>query len=500
MPEPISASRRRWTFAAAMMASFLSATEATIVATAMPTIVGALGDFALFSWVFTVYLLTQGVTVPIYGRLCDFYGRKRILYFGIAVFVIGSVLAGFAWNMVSLIVFRVVQGLGSGSLATVSQTIVSDLYPPPERAKVQGYISSTFATSALVGPVLGAFIVAHWPWPWIFWINIPLCAITVIMLATSFREHIEVKPHQIDYLGSILLAVSTSLLMYALTRAPVLSFGTIALLILGAVLALVLFLLQEARVREPMLPLDLWRNRMVIFGNCASASLGGAQMAIIAFLPAFIQGVMNEPPLLAGFALTAMSMAWPTGGFIAGRMLLKISYRRSSSLGAIVLIAGSIMLMMLDPALGVNWAIASSFLVGLGMGLTNMGFFIGIQSSVDWNQRGVVTSSFNYSRIIGQSIGAAVFGGIVNAALAGHMGGAGGDLVSRILDPTLRQGLSAAQLASVLDAFEGAVHRIYEINVALAVLTMVWALALPKGLTLHTHAQMLKENISTPMD
>ncbi len=500
MPEPISASRRRWTFAAAMMASFLSATEATIVATAMPTIVGALGDFALFSWVFTVYLLTQGVTVPIYGRLCDFYGRKRILYFGIAVFVVGSVLAGFAWNMVSLIVFRVVQGLGSGSLATVSQTIVSDLYPPPERAKVQGYISSTFATSALVGPVLGAFIVAHWPWPWIFWINIPLCAITVIMLATSFREHIEVKPHQIDYLGSILMAIATSLLMYALTRAPVLSFGAITLLILGAVLALVLFLLQEARVREPMLPLDLWRNRMVIFGNCASASLGGAQMAIIAFLPAFIQGVMNEPPLLAGFALTAMSMAWPTGGFIAGRMLLKISYRRSSSLGAIVLIAGSIMLMMLDPALGVNWAIASSFLVGLGMGLTNMGFFIGIQSSVDWNQRGVVTSSFNYSRIIGQSIGAAVFGGIVNAALAGHMGGAGGDLVSRILDPTLRQGLSGAQLTSVLDAFEGAVHRIYEINVALAVLTMVWALALPKGLTLHTHAQMLKESISTPMD
>ena len=176
-----------------MMASFVAAVEVTIVATAMPTIVGALGDFDLFSWVFTAYLLIQGVTVPIYGRLCDFYGRKRVLYFGIVFFVIGSVMCGFAWNMMSLIAFRIVQGFGAGSLATVSQTIVSDLYPPAERAKVQGYISTTFATSALIGPVLGAFIVAHWSWPWVFWVNVPLCFVAIAMLAATFREHVELR-------------------------------------------------------------------------------------------------------------------------------------------------------------------------------------------------------------------------------------------------------------------------------------------------------------------
>ncbi len=493
VPEPISSARRRWTFAAAMMASFLAATEATIVATAMPTIVAQLGDFALFSWVFTAYLLTQGVTVPIYGRMCDFYGRKRVLYFGIAVFMVSSVLAGFAWNMLSLIVFRVMQGLGSGSLATVSQTIVSDLYPPPERAKVQGYISSVFATSALVGPVLGAFIVAHWAWQWIFWINVPFCLATVAMLAATFREKVELRPHKIDYLGSVLLAVGTSLLMYALTRAASLSATAIVLLVGGAVAALALFVVQESRAPEPMLPLGIWRHRIVTYGNCASASLGAAQMAVIVFLPAFIQGVLNEPPMLAGLALTAMSMAWPTGGFIAGQMLLKITYRRSSSMGAVVLVAGAVMLMLLNPSLGVDWAIAGSFVMGLGMGLTNMGFFVGIQSSVDWDQRGVVTSSFNYSRIIGQSIGAAVFGGIVNAALAARIHG-GGDLVSRILEPSLRQALSPADLASLMDAFGGALHRIYQINVVLALLTMVWAISLPKGLSLHTHAEMQRKN------
>lgn len=468
-----------------MMVSFVSAIEVTIVATAMPTIVGALGDFALFSWVFTAYLLTQGVTVPIYGRLCDFYGRKRVLYFGLVFFVLGSLLCGFAWNMAALVFFRVVQGLGGGSLATVSQTIVSDLYPPAERAKVQGYISSTFATSALVGPVFGAFIVAHWSWPWVFWVNLPLCALVVLMLEITFKERVELHSHRIDYLGSLWMALGTFLLMYALTRAAALSLAAILMLLLGAAVAFALLLIQEKRAREPMLPLEIWSNRMVIYGNCASASIGGMQMAVTAFLPAFIQGVNGQTPMLAGLALTAMSFAWPTGGFIAGRALLRITFRKSSSLGSIVLLTGAVMLAMLDPKLGASWAIGSAFVIGLGMGLTNMGFFVGVQSCVDWHQRGVVTSSFNYARIIGQSIGTATFGGIVNAALAHRVAG-GGDLVSRVLEPAMRDALSSTDLAAMLDAFAGALHRIYEINVVLALLTMVWAWALPRGFSVRT--------------
>jgi EmrB/QacA subfamily drug resistance transporter len=467
-----------------MIVSFVSAIEVTIVATAMPTIVGSLGDFDLFSWVFTAYLLTQGVTVPIYGRLCDFYGRKRVLYIGLVFFVLGSLLCGFAWNMTTLIAFRVVQGLGGGSLATVSQTMVSDLYPPAERAKVQGYISSTFATSALIGPVFGAFIVAHWPWPWVFWVNLPLCAVIVVMLEATFRENIEFHSHEIDYLGSLLMALSTFLLMYALTRAAALSYAMIALLLVCAGIAFVLLIVQERRAREPMLPLDIWRNRIVVLANAASGSIGGMQMAITAFLPAFVQGVIGESPMRAGLALTAMSIAWPTGGFVAGRALLHISYRRSSSLGAIVLVAGAAMMAALSPSLGANWAIASSFMIGLGMGLTNMGFFVAIQASIDWGQRGLVTATFNYSRIIGQSIGTAIFGGIVNAAMANTFPG-GGDLASRILDPDLRRTLSPSVFMPLLDTFAGAVHHIYLINVGLAVLTMLSAWALPRGLGVH---------------
>jgi len=447
----------------------------------MPTIVGSLGDFDLFSWVFTAYLLTQGVTVPIYGRLCDFYGRKRVLYIGLVFFVLGSLLCGLAWNMPMLIAFRVVQGLGGGSLATVSQTMVSDLYPPAERAKVQGYISSTFATAAFVGPVLGAFIVAHWPWPWVFWVNLPLCVLIVIMLEATFRENVELHSHQIDYLGSLLMALATFFLMYALTRAATLPAATLALLLLCAVIAFVLLLIQERRAREPILPLDIWRSRIVVLANCASGSLGGMQMAVTVFLPAFIQGVMGESPMRSGFALTAMTFAWPTGGFIAGRALLRMSYRRSSSLGAIVLVAGAVMMMALGPSLGADWAMASAFTLGLGMGLTNMGFYVGIQASADWHSRGLVTATYNYARIIGQSIGTAVFGGIVNAALASHLTGKG-DLASRILDPNLRDTMTPAEYEPLLNAFAGAVHHIFEIDLVLAVLTMIWAWSLPQGL------------------
>ncbi len=465
-----------------MLVSFVSAIEVTIVATAMPTIVGSLGDFDLFSWVFTAYLLTQGVTVPIYGRLCDFYGRKRVLYVGMAFFVVGSIMCGFAWNMVSLIVFRVMQGLGGGSLATVSQTMVSDIYPPAERAKVQGYISSTFATAALVGPLFGAFIVAHWSWQWVFWVNLPLCVLIVVMLELTFREKIEHKSHEIDYLGSILMALATFLLMYALTRASELAATTIVVLLVSAVIAFVLLLIQEKRASEPMLPLEIWRSRMVVLANCASATIGGMQMAVTAFLPAFIQGVIGQGAMAAGLALTALSFAWPTGGFIAGRSLPYITFRKSSCLGCIVLVLGAVMMAALTPSLGAAWAIGASFLTGLGMGLTNMGFFVGIQSSVDWHQRGAVTSSFNYARIIGQSVGTAIFGGIVNAALSRQVEG-GGDLVSKVLEPGMRQSLSDAQLGPILEALSGALHHIYEINIGLAALVFVWAYFLPRGLS-----------------
>ena len=461
---------------------FMAAIESTIVATAMPSIVGALGGFELFTWVFTAYLLTQAITVPIYGRLADLYGRKRLLFLGIALFLIGSVLCGFAWNMTALIVFRVVQGLGAGAVVPVSQTLLGDIYHGAERARMQGYISSVFASSALLGPVVGAVLVAHTSWSMVFWVNVPLGLVAAAMLAVTLRERVQRRQHRIDYPGAILLALGTCVLMYALVDAAALSTRVVVVLVGGAVLLLGAFALHEMRAHEPLLPLELWRNPMVTYGNIASLLSGAAMMGIAAFLPAYMQGAMGESVLAAGYALMALSGGWPVGGFLAGRIALAASYRAAVISGGIVIVLGSLMMIALDPTRGAAWAIVSTLLIGFGMGLTNNTFGVAIQANVEWTQRGIATSSTVFTRIVGSSLGTAVYGGIVNVGLAPHMTG-GGDLVNRIMEPALRAAIPAAEIAPLMTAFAAALHRVYLINGALAVVIFLMALGMPRGLT-----------------
>lgn len=483
-PVGVTSASRPWVFAATLATMFMAAIEGTIVATAMPSIVGALGGFEHFSWVFTSYLLTQAVTVPIYGRLADLYGRKRLLFLGIALFLAGSVLCGLAWNMTALIVFRVVQGLGAGAVVPVSQTLLGDIYRGADRARMQGFISSVFASSALLGPVVGAVLVAHTSWSMVFWVNVPLGLVAAALLAVTLRERVERRQHRIDYPGSILLALGTCVLMYALVEFSTLGAGAIAALVACAVLLLGGFVLHEMRAQEPLLPLELWRNPMVTYGNVASLTSGAAMMGIAAFLPAYMQGAMGESVLAAGYALMALSGAWPVGGFLAGRISLASSYRAAVVSGGIVIVVGSMMMIALDPTRGAAWAIASALLVGFGMGLTNNTFGVAIQANVEWAQRGIATSSTVFTRIIGQSLGTAVYGGIVNMGLAPYMAG-GGDLVNRIMEPALRREIPAAEIAPIVTAFAEALHRVYLINGGLALVIMVMALGMPAGLTPH---------------
>ena len=469
-------------FAATLATMFMAAIESTIVATAMPSIVGALGGFELFTWVFTAYLLTQAITVPIYGRLADLYGRKRLLFLGIALFLAGSILCGYAWNMTALIVFRVVQGLGAGAVVPVSQTLLGDIYHGAERARMQGYISSVFASSALLGPVVGAVLVAHTSWSMVFWVNVPLGLVAAAMLAVTLRERVQRRQHRIDYPGAILLALGTCVLMYALVDAAALSTRMVVVLVGGAVLLLGAFALHEMRAHEPLLPLELWRNPMVTYGNIASLLSGAAMMGIAAFLPAYMQGAMGESVLAAGYALMALSGGWPVGGFLAGRIALAASYRAAVISGGIVIVLGSLMMIALDPTRGAAWAIVSTLLIGFGMGLTNNTFGVAIQANVEWTQRGIATSSTVFTRIVGSSLGTAVYGGIVNMGLAPHMTG-GGDLVNRIMEPALRAAIPAAEIAPLMTAFAAALHRVYLINGGLAVVIFLMALGMPRGLT-----------------
>src|SRR5215470_9096210 len=258
--------RRRLVMTAVMLAIFMVGTDAYIVATAMPTIVADLGRFRLFSWAFAAFLLAQAVTIPIYGRLADLYGRKRVFFAGTSIFLVGSQLCGCAWSMPTLVIFRALQGIGAGAIQPIATTIIGDIYTPVERARMQGYVSGMFGIAAVIGPTLGAFVVEHISWSLVFWVNLPIGAATFVMFGLYLHEHREPHRHRIDYLGSALLMLGIGAPMLALVQignADGLSLA--ALVALGAV-ALTVLLLHERRAAEPMLPLRLWRNRVVATG------------------------------------------------------------------------------------------------------------------------------------------------------------------------------------------------------------------------------------------
>ena len=421
-------------FAAALSTIFMAAIEGTIVATAMPTIVGALGGIDLFSWIFGAYLLTQAILIPIYGRLSDLYGRKPVLLFGIGVFLVGSALCGLAWNMISLIAFRIVQGIGAGALIPVSQTVVADIYSGESRARMQGYISSTFGSAAIVGPMIGGLIATHVSWKAIFWINIPFGIIAASLLTIALKEEVRKRRHQIDYIGAALMASATAIIMIALIHAGTFSIAALAGAFCVSAVLLTALIFYESRTPEPMIPVRLYRNRLIAGGNWVGAANGAISMAIAGFLPVYMQGLMGSSTLISGLALGALSVLWPFGGFVGSRLVLRMSYRLSSTIGAVILVTGSTLLVLLHPGATPLQPIIAAGVMGLGMGITNISFVVAIQSNVEWSQRGAAMSSLFFSRIIGQSFGSAVFGGIFNAGLASRSSVNGNEFVHLLQD------------------------------------------------------------------
>ncbi len=474
--------RKGLIFAAALATIFMAAIEVTIVATAMPTIVADLGGFDLFSWVFSAYLLTQAVMIPIYGRLADLLGRKRVLLLGIGIFLAGSLLSGCAWNMISLIAFRVIQGIGAGALVPVSQTIVGDIYSGEARARMQGYMSSTFGSAAILGPTIGSFLVTHANWALVFWFNIPLGLAAAVLLHVSLKETVQRRAHRVDVLGSVLMAAATATLMYVLVGANDLSTAGITSLAVACTGMFAALVLHERRVPEPMLPLKLFRNRLVACGNGVGLANGAVMMGIVGFLPPFMQAVMGSGALLAGAALAAMSVAWPVGGFAGSRMMLWWSYRTAALAGAVSLVAGSLMMLALDPGVAPAQPIGAALLIGFGIGVTNICFVIAIQANVERAQRGAATSTVSFTRIVGQSLGSAVFGGILNLGMAAT--GSSGRDVAQAMHPGLRASANGVATAEVVDALTRAVHHIYLASGALALAVLVIVLSLPAGLRL----------------
>ena len=465
-----------------MISVFLPAVEATIVATAMPTIVADLGGFSLFSWVFGAYLLMQAVSTPIYGRFADLYGRKKVFFVGAGIFLVSSAACGFAWGMIPLVVFRTLQGMGAGALQSIPFTIIGDIYGPEERARKLGWLSSVWGVAAVTGPMLGGFIVQYLHWALVFWINLPIGVATIAMLAYFHDERLQSRQHEVDYLGAILLMLGVGAPMIVLVQAQSLGAWTIVCLLAGGGVALVALFIQERRVREPIVPFKLWRNRVIAIGNFGSLSLGAIMMGVSAFLPTYVQGVMGRSPTLGGFAVAAQSISWSLAGIGAGALMVRTSYRFTGAAGALALIAGTSLLIALDPARGVVWAICGAFTIGVGLGLCNTTLVVAVQASVGWGERGVATSSNLFLRNIGQTLGAALGGAILNFGISRHAP-EGVGAVNRLFEPSMRESLGAAGIARLSQAIASSLHEVYLIGGLLAVATLALMLRLPPGLS-----------------
>jgi len=473
--------RRRLVTAACMMAMIMASVEGTIVATAMPTIVAELGGFHLFSWVFASYLLTQAVATPIYGRLSDIYGRRPVFFFGAGLFLVSSAACGFAWGMVPLVIARAVQGLGAGAIQPLAMTIVGDIYEPADRARMQGWLSSIWGISAILGPVLGAFLV-QLHWSLIFWINVPIGLVTVALLWRYFDERLEPHATRIDYLGSVLLMIGLGGVMMAAVQATSLGFTTVAVLAAVGAAALVLLAFHERRVPDPVVPFKLWRHRVLAIGNFGGVALGAIIIGNGGFLPTYIQGVMGRGPMIAGAVLATSSVAWSVTGVIAGRMMARHSYRFIGTIGAVLMIGGTGMLIALEPGRGPMWAGIGALLCGSGLGFCNTTFIVSAQTSVGWAERGIATASNMFMRNAGQSLAAALYGAILNFGVAQQVPEAG-DAINRLLEPGMRDTLAAATVTRLADAIAGALHHVYEISGILSVIILVLVLSLPAGLT-----------------
>ena len=418
------APRRPLVMLAVMAAMFMIAIEATIVSTAMPQIAGELGDLHLYSWVFAAFLLAQTSTTMVFGKLSDMFGRKPVLLVGVAIFLVGSVLCGLAWSMPSLIGFRLIQGVGAGAIQPIALTIVGDLYPGRERGRVQGYLSSVWGISSVLGPLAGGLIIQHLSWAWVFWINVPVGLLTVAGFTLFLQERVGHATRHVDVAGAALFTVAVAALMTALTELGQ-SGSAVASALAVCALSTLLFVWQERRAADPMVAFGLWGRRLVASANSATLLSGGAIIGLSAFLPMYVQGVLNRSALVAGFTLTAMSFGWPVGAMIAARIFPRVGLRATLMSGAVLLTLGGLLILLLRPGASPLLAGVGSLIMGLGMGLSSTSSIVLIQTSVGWAERGAATASNVFSRNLGSTFGAAIMGGVLNASLARQSTGGG---------------------------------------------------------------------------
>ena len=415
MTEP-AASRRWLIFGALLLVLFIASLDQTIVSTALPTIVGDLGGLQHLSWVVTAYLLASTVVGPLYGKLGDLYGRKRVLQVALVLFLVGSALCGLAQTMPQLIAFRAIQGLGGGGLIVVSMAVVGDLVAPRDRGRYQGLFGAVFGVSTVAGPLLGGFFVDNLSWRWIFYINLPLGAVALAVISSAFRSQQTTERHRIDYLGTVVLAAGLSgIILYTSLGGTTYPWGAPGMLaaIVGGVALLALFPLVEARAEEPILPPELFRNQTFRTTSAIGLVVGFALFGSVTFIPLYLQVVKGHTATDSGLLMTPMMLGVLVTSTASGFLISRYGrYRPFPIVGTAIAAAGLYLLSTLEVATATNVAAAYMLLVGLGLGLVMQVLVLAAQNAVDYRLLGVATSGSTLFRQVGGSVGVSVFGAI----------------------------------------------------------------------------------------
>ncbi|MDE0343962.1 MAG: MDR family MFS transporter [Deltaproteobacteria bacterium] len=436
--------------AGVMLAVFLFAIDATIVSSAMPTVVSQLGDIDLYSWVFSVYMLTSALATPIFGKLSDLYSRRTLILLAIATFVVGSVACGAAQSMTQLIVFRAVQGMGGGAVYALAFIIVGVVFPIEQRARMQGLIASVWGVASVLGPAGGGFIAEYWDWRWIFWINLPLGVGAAGLIILGFSEQrAEGARRSLDLAGAAILLSALMLLFYGLLVAAnqidLITAESVSVVV-GVVVLLGLFIFVEGKTRDPLLPMALFHlpgySRPAYLSLLAAMGIFG----VVGFLPLYVQGALGGSASLAGVALLPLSVGWTAGSMTAGRVTTSWGYRRVCTTGMGLIVAGYIPFMLLEEAGGMTVMLVATFAAGTGMGMTNVTALVAAQGAVPFQNLGVATSTVMLFRTIGGALIISIMGSILLQRMNAAFTVIAADLKASVPDSVLQKLLNPQNL------------------------------------------------------
>lgn len=467
---------KRNIIAALVVAMFLGAIEGTVVTTAVPTIVKDLSGFGLISWIFSTYFLTSAISTPIYGKLADLYGRKRTLCIGIVIFLVGSCLCGLSQNMYQLVAFRALQGLGAGSIFTITYTIVGDIFTLAERAKVQGWLNAVWGIASIIGPFLGGFFIDYLSWHWIFFINVPFGILSIFLLQKYFHESIERKKQKIDYAGILTLSAAIIILLVGVPAGGKKTAISIAL----TLATLIIFYFIEKKASEPIVPFDILTKSSAVVNTISfltAAVLIGADV----YIPLYIQNVLGYRATISGLSMAPMSVSWLIASVIIAKMLPKYGEKIVTASSIFVIFLSCLLLLPLGVESSLIIVIICTFIMGFGFGGSFPTLTIVIQASVNYNKRGAATALNSLVRTIGQTIGVAIFGSIVNRNIVEYFNNLG----IKEIDPNdlySTTNMSTVSLQDIQLSISSSLHIVFLAFICIAVVCIALSFLLPSEL------------------